>query len=185
MGLENIVVLDTETTGLNQNGDDEVIEIAIVNGFGKVLVNTLVKPTKRISESSILVHGISNEMVANQPTWDLIYPDVVEALKGKTVLIFNENFDLTILSQTGINYFLPDLEIETECVLMRCVYQLGRFLSLDEARELFKIKSGESHRALFDALDTLALYQKLQDKQLSQADLIKQSPSVSIKLNSS
>ena len=74
------VVLDTETTGLDE--DAEIVEIAIVDSTGKVLLDTLVKPSKPLPvycEASE-IHGITNEMLVNAPNWQDIYEKVSRAI---------------------------------------------------------------------------------------------------------
>lgn len=40
------IFIDTETTGLNKDGTDEVLEIAIVDSDGMTLLDTLVRPVR-------------------------------------------------------------------------------------------------------------------------------------------
>jgi len=87
----NPVFVDTETTGLS--GDDEICEIAVVDLAGNVLINSLVKPTKPIPQAASEVHGITNEMVAGAPTFRDVLPKLNEVLHGRTVLVYNLEFD--------------------------------------------------------------------------------------------
>ncbi len=58
------VLLDTETTGLGDQA--EVVQIGVINGAGKVLVdNRLVKPTLPIDPGAEAIHHISNAMVVD------------------------------------------------------------------------------------------------------------------------
>jgi DNA polymerase-3 subunit epsilon len=83
--------LDTETTGLSRM--EEVCEIAIIDAAGQVLINTLIKPTKRIPFSSTDIHGISDEMVADAPTIADLLPSLESILRDRTVLVYNVEFD--------------------------------------------------------------------------------------------
>ena len=56
------VYLDTETTGLDKTA--EIVEIAVVDDAGQILINQLVRPSKPIPAEVTLLHGITNEMVA-------------------------------------------------------------------------------------------------------------------------
>lgn len=89
------LILDTETTGL---GDAEACEISLIDHKGRVILSTLVKPLSRIPNDAISIHGITNEMVANAPTFPEIYPLLVRAIASKKVVIYNEGFDRRILS---------------------------------------------------------------------------------------
>lgn len=67
---DRIVVLDTETTGLS--ADCGVVEIAWIEvdaGLAELeRVNALVNPGCPIEPGAVAVHGITEEMVADQPT---------------------------------------------------------------------------------------------------------------------
>ena len=58
------VILDTETTGLDNQA--EIIEIAIITDNGDTLIDTYIKPHHRIDEYSeaVRIHGITNATVA-------------------------------------------------------------------------------------------------------------------------
>jgi DNA polymerase-3 subunit epsilon len=83
--------LDTETTGLSDM--DEICEIAVVNLAGEVLIDTLVKPAKPIDPNTSQIHGITNEMVANAPTFGDLLPRLEQVLRGRTVIVYNVQFD--------------------------------------------------------------------------------------------
>ncbi|HDG1673853.1 TPA: 3'-5' exonuclease [Kluyvera cryocrescens] len=90
--------IDTETTGL---GDDaEIVEICIIDSYGFVLLNTLVKPTKPIPDEAIAIHGITNEMVAFAPTWTDICGAVEELFRRFGFVIYNADYDIRIIRQT-------------------------------------------------------------------------------------
>lgn len=97
LGL-NCIVLDTETTGL---GDDaEVVEISLIDASGAVLLDTLVKPSKPIPEEVTKIHGITNEMVANAPTWADIHDEFISIITNRVVVIYNAQYDVRVLLQT-------------------------------------------------------------------------------------
>lgn len=93
------VFLDTETTGLLDV--DEVVEVAVLDTDGTVLLHTLVKPTRAIGEGSRQVHGISDEDVAEAPTFAEIWPQLVEALQDRQIVIYNSGFDMQKLRQSA------------------------------------------------------------------------------------
>lgn len=94
------VVLDTETTGLGTSA--EVCEIAITEGLtGETLLNTLVRPTVRIEPGAERVHKISNALVAEANPWPVVRQQLINVLNGKTVCIYNANFDIRIMWQSS------------------------------------------------------------------------------------
>ncbi|MCY4410095.1 MAG: 3'-5' exonuclease, partial [Caldilineaceae bacterium] len=64
---ERPLFFDTETTGLNSSA--EIVEVGIVDAEGNTLLESLVRPIRRIPSDAVAVHGISNAMVRNAPTW--------------------------------------------------------------------------------------------------------------------
>lgn len=69
-----VIFCDTETTGQDRNA--EVCEIAIVDEHENVLFESLVKPSKPIPQAATKIHGITNEMVANAPTFAEIWHQI-------------------------------------------------------------------------------------------------------------
>jgi Exonuclease len=87
-------VLDTETTGL---GDAWMVEVAVVDVTGRVLIDTLVNPQVPIPADATAIHGITDEMIAAAPTFSEILPDLTRVLHGRRTGIYNEEFDCGIL----------------------------------------------------------------------------------------
>ena len=95
---DNPLFLDTETTGLKD--DAEVVEISIIDSTGKPLLDTLVKPVYPIPQEAIDIHGITNERVAEAPTWLEIHEEFCQLIQNRTLLIYNVDYDIRILKQT-------------------------------------------------------------------------------------
>lgn len=88
------VFLDTETTQLI---DPEACEIAVLDTSGHVLLNTLVRPVGRISESARGLHGITDTMVEHAPTFSQIWDQLAPLLANRLVVIYNAGFDISVL----------------------------------------------------------------------------------------
>jgi DNA polymerase-3 subunit epsilon len=110
------VILDTETTGLY---DAEIVEIAIINHLGEMLLDTLIKPLIPIPAEVTEIHGISDAMVADAPTFPEVYPRIDAALNDKRVLIYNSAFDIKILNYCCRLHSLPILKLakRSECLM--------------------------------------------------------------------
>ncbi len=104
--LSNAVFLDTETTGLGPC--DEIIEIAVVDHHGVVLLDTLLSPTVPVSAGAIEVHGIQNEDLIRAPSFPDILPQLSAILRDRVVVIYNAPFDIAMLEHTARAYGLPD-----------------------------------------------------------------------------
>ncbi|MFJ2110783.1 exonuclease domain-containing protein [Streptomyces sp. NPDC087850] len=89
-------VLDTETTGLES--DAAVVEISITDGAGTVLLDTLVHPGRPIPEQATAIHGISDDDVREAPSFGAILPQITAALRGRRVIIYQQQFDTGVLA---------------------------------------------------------------------------------------
>lgn len=115
---ESLRILDTETTGLRFA---EIVEIAVIDGYGQPLLNTRVKAsdealTAMYQNGAYNVHGISREMVADAPTWAEVYPKLRRVLNGKTLVVYNLSFDLPIIER--LSEGLPAIELKDSTCAM-------------------------------------------------------------------
>jgi DNA polymerase-3 subunit epsilon len=152
LAKDDWVILDTETTGLN---DAEIVEIAIINHFGEAVLDTLVKPSASIPGDVVAIHGISDEMVKDAPTFPEIYPRIVEALEGKRVLIYNSSFDIKILAYCRQLHGLKGLKLSnrSECIMTWHAQWAGDWSDYYEGYRWHPLDGG--HRALDDCLAAL------------------------------
>lgn len=97
-----ICFFDLETTGLNV-GKDRIVEISVLKVFpnGNKESKTLrVNPEILISKEAEAIHGISNEDVANEPTFKEIAPQIWEMIKDSDLAGYNSNrFDVPLLAE--------------------------------------------------------------------------------------
>ncbi|MDX1278107.1 3'-5' exonuclease [Oceanihabitans sediminis] len=97
-----ICFFDLETTGINIT-KDRIVEIAILKVFpnGKKENHTwLVNPEMLIPAEVTAIHGISNEDVADKPTFKEIAKDVHVLIKDSDLGGFNSNrFDIPLLAE--------------------------------------------------------------------------------------
>ena len=152
--------LDTETTGLDPRA--EIVEIALIDHDGAVLLDSLVKPTRRIPYDATRVHNISNEMVANAPTWAELWPQVQTLLAGRRVGIYNVEFDLRMIQQSHAAYKVAETSAGSSafCIMKLYAEYCGergsygdfKWQSLDKAARQCGIGLPNSHRARADAL---------------------------------
>ncbi len=96
-----LVAFDLETTGLNVK-EDRIVEISCVkilpNGDREIKTRRL-NPEHPISAEATEVHGISDEDVANEPTFRQVGRSLYDFLEGCDLTGFNlTSFDLPILA---------------------------------------------------------------------------------------
>ncbi|HFF8435627.1 3'-5' exonuclease [Serratia marcescens] len=163
----NCLVLDTETTGLDDKA--EIIEIAVIDAHGKVLLNTLVRPSKPIPTEATAIHGITDEMVKDAPTWPEVNPQLCSLISGKTIAIYNAEYDIRLLEQTDrIWKITPKISVTPQIVC--AMHEYAEFYGQKSERGGYKwqkltaaaeqqgvIIKGTPHRALSDCLTTLGV----------------------------
>lgn len=97
------IVLDTETTGMDPAQGDRMVEIGcieLVNHMptGKNL-QLYINPEREISQEVIAVHGITNEFVADKPTFAECYMDFIDFIgKDSKLVIHNAEFDMKFIN---------------------------------------------------------------------------------------
>src|SRR5690606_18483258 len=97
-----ICFFDLETTGIDV-ARDRIVEIAILKVFpngNKESKTWLVNPTIPIPAHSTPVHGITNEKVANEPTFKELAPHVYNMIKDADLAGYNsDRFDIPLLAE--------------------------------------------------------------------------------------
>lgn len=164
------VIIDTETTGLTK--ESEIVEFSMIDMNGNVLIDTLVRPSQQIPEEVTKINNITNEMVADAPTWSSLYDDIHGILKERKFLAWNAAFDARLITQScQINCLYEDFpadrliemysDIHDNAIDARQIYSLWygeksskggfRIQSLARAAEYQQLQfRGAAHRALAD-----------------------------------
>ncbi|MDN3666425.1 exonuclease domain-containing protein [Algibacter miyuki] len=97
-----ICFFDLETTGINIS-KDRVVEISILKVYpngNKESRTWLVNPEMTIPQEVVDIHGISNEKIANEPTFKELAKDIYGMIKDADLAGFNSNrFDIPLLAE--------------------------------------------------------------------------------------
>ena len=97
-----IVVLDTETTGLNPQEGHRVIEIGCVELVNRRLTgkrfHVYVNPDRIIDDGAIEVHGITNQFLEDKPHFEDVVEDFLAFIRGAELVIHNAPFDVGFLN---------------------------------------------------------------------------------------
>jgi len=97
-----IVFFDLETTGINI-AKDRIVEISILKVFpngNKESKTWLVNPELEIPAEVVAIHGIDNEKVVTEPTFNELADEVSKLIDGCDLAGFNSNrFDIPLLAE--------------------------------------------------------------------------------------
>jgi DNA polymerase-3 subunit epsilon len=160
---QDYVILDTETTGL---GNCEIIELSVIDLLGNMLLNVRVNPNGVISDGATAIHGISKEHLMNCPTLPNIWAKFQQIVKGKTLLIYNSDFDLNAIASSLKAWKMKSKFITRyDCVMMmysQFIDEPGKYAGSYKWQNL----PGGNHTALGDCHATL----KVLNRMMSQLD---------------
>ncbi len=97
-----ICFFDLETTGVNVS-KDRIVEISILkimpNG-NKESKTWLVNPQMPIPPATTAIHGITDDKVANEPTFNQLAPKIAKMIQGCDLAGYNSNkFDIPLLAE--------------------------------------------------------------------------------------
>lgn len=170
----NFVVFDFETTGLYSD-NDVIIEVGAVKVENYKIVDTFssfVSPKRNIPQEIQKLTGISNSMVANAPTEDVVIPEFIEFAKGNVLVAHNADFDMGFLNKSierlGIEAdfaYMDTIQIAKRLMPERRVFKLSKL-----CKDL-KISLLSHHRAKDDAEATanllLILFDMLKERDIN------------------
>lgn len=162
-------VFDTETTGLSPSDGDEIISIGavrVVNGrlLRQECFDRLIKPSRPISKASQEVHGLTPQMLVDQPPIEQVLPQFHRFAEDTVLVAHNAAFDMRFLqlkeAQTGVTFIQPVLDT----LLLSALAHPGH---LDDEHRLERIATRLGvevigrHTALGDAIVTAEVLLKL------------------------
>jgi DNA polymerase-3 subunit epsilon len=157
----NLLILDTETTGMSS--EDQVIELGIIDGTGKIVANTLVNTDRAIDKYAYQVHHITKHLLLSSDHWGIIDAQVKATIDMHDIVVmYNAPFDIRLMAQSA-DYFGLDGSYYKEAMHYQCLMQLFKQYNYDKKLPLAKalaargIKPRAEHRAVADCQDTLAL----------------------------
>lgn len=163
----SFTVFDTETTGLDPQGGDEIISIGavrIVNG--RLLVNEkfdqLINPDRNLPWASVKYHGIRPEMLVDQPYISEVLPRFHAFAQGTVLVGHNVAFDMRMLEmkehQTGIAFTNPILDT---MLLSDIVHPAHRKHNLQAVADRLGVRITGRHTALGDSIATGEIFLRL------------------------
>jgi len=161
LARQDWVILDTETTGLGSEA--ETVQIAVIAPDGAVLLNALVKPTRPIPPDATQIHGITDAMVTAALPFRDLHPALRALLQGRTVVIYNADYDTRILRQTAELAGLDWRPITVECAMLRYAAFVGQWNSYHGNYRWQRLPTGDhhAHDAVGDCKATLDVIRRM------------------------
>ncbi|MEM9255944.1 MAG: DNA polymerase III subunit epsilon [Pseudomonadota bacterium] len=116
------IVLDTETTGLEVAQGHRIIEIGCVELVNRRLTgkhyHQYVNPQRDIDQGAIEVHGITEQFLADKPTFDRVVDEFLEFVRGAELIIHNAPFDIGFLDSELQLAEVSDGRMEQLCTVI-------------------------------------------------------------------
>lgn len=153
-----LAFIDLETTGVNI-ATDRIVEIAIVkinpNGTRQVK-RKIINPEMPIPEAASDVHGITNEMVKDAPTFKQVAHEIKQFLEGCDIAGYNSNrFDIPMLAEEFLRAGV-DIDLASRRLLdVQKIFHMMEQRTLAAAYKFYCDKDLEgAHSAEIDATAT-------------------------------
>jgi DNA polymerase III subunit epsilon len=152
------IFVDTETTGLNPESGDRIVEIGCIEMVSRRLTGDnrhfYLNPERPGSPDAIRVHGLTDEFLADKPKFVEVVDDLVRYLDGAEVIIHNAAFDVGFfnaeLKRLGRPLFHTVASKVTDTLAMARDMFPGKANSLDALCKRLEVDN--SHRTLHGAL---------------------------------
>lgn len=163
-----ICFFDLETTGINVS-KDRIVEISILKVFpngNKESFTWRVNPEMKIPAVTTAIHGISDEMVLNEPTFKELAPKVSELIKNSDLGGFNSNrFDIPLLAEELLRAEIDfDLKVN-QAVDVQTIFHKMEKRTLEAAYKFYCNKDlTNAHSAEADAMATYEVLKAQLDK---------------------
>lgn len=163
----DVLILDTETTGLGSRA--EILEIAIIDTTGATRYSAPVMPQSRIHSEASAIHGFTRKRLKqmNAKSWPEHHEVVSDMLAQATVVLgWNMDFDWRLLEQTAKRYGLK-MPVVVTADLLEAYREArpGKRARLIDALQNEGVQGITTlHRAEADCRAILALMYQLREK---------------------
>jgi DNA polymerase-3 subunit epsilon len=158
--MERLIVLDTETTGIEPSEGHRIIEVGAVQILDREITDTefhrYVQPNRKVGES-VNIHGITDKFLISKPQFNQISDDLLSFIEGTTLVIHNAPFDLGFLNNElkiiGIKETIENICPIIDTLELSKKQRPGTMHNLDALCRRFGIDTSARtrHGALLDA----------------------------------
>lgn len=153
-----LVVLDTETTGLNARMGDRVVEIGCIEILDRRMsesrFHAYLNPGRPSDPGAERVHGLTSEFLSDKPKFAEIAKDFTEFVRGAQLIIHNAAFDVEFLNQelslAGMGRLSDHCSGVIDTLARARELHPGKKNTLDALCERYRVDN--AHRTLHGAL---------------------------------
>lgn len=160
---DEFVVFDIETTGFNPQ-TDEIIEIGAVKIKNYQIIDrfsVLINPNKEISVEIEKLTGITNDLVKDRETIDVILPKFLDFVGNATLVAHNAKFDTSFIREKAKKINLQyNYSIVDTLPLARWLLPELKKHKLNIIAEHLGVSLENHHRAVDDAEATAKIFLK-------------------------
>jgi len=172
------VVLDTETTGLEAAAGHRIIEIGgveLVNRrYTKNTFHRYINPERAVDAGALEVHGIDDDFLSTQPTFDAVVDEFLGFVDGAELVIHNAEFDVEFINHELRRVSRGPRDIREICAVLDTLslarrMHPGQRNSLDALARRYEVDNSrrELHGALLDAEILAEVYLAMTGGQVS------------------
>lgn len=158
-----VVILDTETTGLEIKDNNRIIEIACLEVIDGEITDqkfhTLLNPGRDIESAAAEIHGRTLDELLDQPKFEEIADELVAFIRDSQLVMHNASFDVAFLnyelSLMNAPHMVEDLcEVVDSLALARKKHP-RKLNDLDALAKRYKIS--DTKRQVHDAMNDVEL----------------------------
>lgn len=173
---ERLIILDTETTGINPREGHRIVEIGCVEMINRQFTgrnyHVYINPLMEMEQEVIDIHGLSNEFLRDKPLFGQISQEFIDFIKGATLVIHNAKFDIGFMDHefSLLNQNIPKSHEMCKVIdtLKTSKDEFGSPKTLDYLARFYrvdKLVDRTYHGALIDAQLLAFVYVEMTRKQ--------------------
>ena len=178
------IVLDTETTGLDPLRGDRIVEIGCVEIFNRrptgATYHCYINPQRSMPAEAFAVHGLSEEFLADKPTFPKVVNEFLNFIGDSPLVIHNANFDAAFLNAELERVKLPAIQRHrlVDTLIIARTKLPGAGNTLDQLCSRFGIDNSRrtKHGALLDSELLAEVYIELVEAKQSSLTLVEELP---------
>ncbi len=171
---KTFIAFDLETTGLN-GVEDRIVEIGackMVNGEITEIFETLVNPMMHIPAKASEVNNIFDDDVKDAPHIEDVFPDFYKFIENFPLIGHNVGFDIEFINRVAkdLNYKVDNELIDT--LELAKTYLKLKNNKLETVCNYYDVVNLNAHRACFDAVATMKIFQRLSENLKSEENAV-------------